>query len=85
MSACVKRNSRDDITPQLSCQRRVSPRYGATGVFLWLVDRGLGRVDAGLFEVVVLAPPQVEEAEPGKVPSHTEADADPSCRFRAEP
>ena len=40
------------------------------------VDRGLGRVDAAVFEAYVPALPQVEgDAEPGELPSDTEAES----------
>ena len=74
VSACVRRYSRDDINPQLSCQRKVVAKLRDGWRPYVPVDRGLGRVDAAVFEARVPALPRVEEdAEPGELPSDTEA------------
>ena len=58
VSACVKRYSRDDINPQLSCQSKVFAKLRDGWRPYVPVDRGLGRVDAAVFEAHVPALPQ---------------------------
>ena len=77
VSACVKRYSRDDINPQLSCQRKVVAKLRGGWRPYVPVDRGLGRVDAAVFEMHVPALPQVDkDSEPGEIPSDTESEAE---------